>query len=519
MNKAFNLLDEPWLPVQMEDGALRHCGLLELFSSADEIRTVAETAPPTLVALYRLLVVVVHRALAAQSPHWTNRQVAAYFRTGLPVDVMRAYLERWRERFYLFHPDTPFMQVTALADIAETRDKLKPWTQIALDSVVGNAPTVFDHAVDSRPDAIPVSLALRHLLGFLQSTPGGLVKCIRDSDNAGAVSNTAVVLPQGRTVGQTLCLLLHPPTRIPDSDRPAWELPPPQLADLKAPARLATGPNDRYTRLTRAVLFDRDEEHPQHLKMLRFAAGLALAEDEQNPDPMASYRAGSVGMVRVSFVEGRAFWRDLGALLPDTSGVLARPAAVLAHAADVQEEAADATMAMMPVLVAGIASNQAKLLRWRVEQVALPPALLTDPARSSALRACLKEAEETFADLRRIAATMFAGAMPDPDHKDTRSRARDMVANGASTAAFFSRLERHLPILLATIGRTELDQAYRGWQEAQRAALTVAWAAACQELAPQPHALRAQARASDQFAALMSRLRPDPATSSEEPHQ
>src|SRR5690606_23639295 len=146
-----------------------------------------------------------------------------------------------------------FMQAAVLGELAETRDKMKPWTQISLASAKGNTPTVFDHAYDAAPSATSPGFALRALLGFLQFTPGGLVKTIRGSDNAGPLANTAAVLPLAESLEQTLCQALHP-ARSSQEDLPAWERPDVTIEDLKRDAGPASGPNDRYTRLSRAVL-------------------------------------------------------------------------------------------------------------------------------------------------------------------------------------------------------------------------------------------------------------------------
>lgn len=132
MTPHFNLLDEPWLPVCFADGRVCDVGLLELFERAGEINALAETAPPNLIAEYRLLLAITHRALTWGHGLWKDKDRARWYRDGLPQEVLRDYLEHWRERFWLFHPEQPFMQVAALACLEETRDKLKPWTQISL---------------------------------------------------------------------------------------------------------------------------------------------------------------------------------------------------------------------------------------------------------------------------------------------------------------------------------------------------------------------------------------------------
>lgn len=501
MSKSFNLLDTPWVPVRYLDGHTADVGLKALFADADRIAALAETEPPSLITLYRLLLAITHRAFALRFERWGSKDLARCYREGLPLDAIDAYLERWREHFWLFHPEHPFMQVPALAQAEATRDKIKPWTQIALAAANGSAPVLFDHSLDTRTTSLPAAPALRKLLGFLQFTPGGLVKVLRDSDKAGPLADTAAVLPQARTLAQTLCLALHPAGH--DDDPPAWEKPAPTIADLLAPPTPVSGPNDRYTRLTRAVLLI--PEGDGSVARIHFAAGLAIADDDNAPDPLASYRAGSNGLVRLSFTEGRAVWRDLATLLPDASGRQAQPAAVLNWAGALSSRL-DPDGSELPTLVAGLASNQAKLLRWRAERLLLPTALLTDADAAGQLRDLMRAAEALFADLRGLATAMIADTMPDSGHKDTRSHARSMVDNGAAAASFFSSLERALPRLLALSAGRQFDTAQRHWNGAQQEAARLAWSAVGKQLGDSVAALRARARAEPRLQALLRPL-------------
>ncbi|WP_288407439.1 type I-E CRISPR-associated protein Cse1/CasA [uncultured Herbaspirillum sp.] len=504
--KSYNLLDEPWLPVRYTDGQVREIGLRQVFADAGRITALAETAPPNLIALYRLLLAVTHRALTQQLGSWTVKDMVRYYREGLPVEAIHAYLERWRERFYVFHPDWPFMQVALLATAEETSSKSKSWTQIALDSSNGNAPVLFDHAVDTRPSSMSVARLVCQMLGFLQYTPGGLVKTLRDSDKAGALANTAAVLPLGQTLSQTLCLALHPAKADSAGDLPAWEKAQPEMAALRGEPTLASGPNDRYTRLSRAILFLADDESGRTVSQLRFAAGLALADDEHTPDTMASYRAGSVGMVRLGFSEGRAIWRDLPSLVPDASGKHALPAAVLGYANALLEKLGSDDP-WLNVMVLGLASDQAKLLRWRVDCFELPQRLLAQPDAAELLRGYLRESEELYASIRKTASLMLAKAMPDPDHKDTRSRARTIFDNGPTAAAYFSTLERRLPVLLESLATDQVGQADRYWQSSRLEAAEMAWSTVCRQLGDSARALRARAQAEPFYLGLIQSLR------------
>lgn len=525
--KAFNLLEALWMQVRLADGRTQALGLLEVFRRSNEITALAETAPPSLVAQYRLLLVILHRALSRAQPQgWKEKDRARWYRQGLPVDAVCDYLEHWRERFWLFHPHNPFMQVAALAAAEETRDKYKPWTQIALASANGNTPVVFDHACDSAPSATDPALALNALLGFLQFTPGGLVKVLRDSDKAGALANTAAVLPMGDTLARTLLLCLHPWRA--EEDLPAWERAAPTLPELRGAPVLATGPNDRYTRQSRAVLLQREADG--RVCRLRFAAGLALEEDSNAPDPMASFRAGSNGnLVRVSFIEGRALWRDLPALAPNPKRT-SLPAAVLSRAAALHD-ALDSDSVYQPLLVAGLASDQAKLLRWRSERIILPLALLEDAGRAMYLRELVAKAETLFSDIRVLATYMLAESMSD--YEDTRkrsyrkneggqsitwnpealNRARSLLEAGPFASSYFASAERLLPEVLQQLGNGQFESATRVWNQALRSSAATAWHTVVQGMGWSAIALRADARYLPRFHALLNKQLPKPKSS------
>ncbi|UXH76793.1 type I-E CRISPR-associated protein Cse1/CasA [Roseateles amylovorans] len=510
MTSHYNLLDEPWLPVRFADATVRSVGLIGAIRHSKDITALAETAPPSLIAQYRLLLAIVHRALVRSRANWKDADRVTWFQHGLPIEEISAYLESLRDRFWLFDESHPFMQVAALAVADETREKRKPWTQISLASANGNAPVVFDHAVDAMPVAIDRAQAITHLLGYLQFTPGGLVKTLRDADKAGALVNTAAVLPVGETLAKTLCLALHPAPLPgqPTEDLPAWERPPLTLAELRGEPVLATGPNDRYTRQSRAVLLEAEPDGS--VRWLRFAAGWALGEDPQKPDPMACYRAGSLGLVRVGFNEGRAVWRDLPALVPMPQGEATKgyqAAAVVDWAAGLRRMIADDRV-HQPLLVAGLASDQAKLLRWRLEQVVLPQELLVLPDRAQELQVGVALAEELHRQLRYLASDLVAATLPDPSSKDTRNRARSMVDVGPLSTTFFAAAERDLPALMALIAKDDSDGADALWQGALRDAARLAWDRVIAVLGNSVVALRAEARIGYRLSALLRQQLP-----------
>jgi CRISPR system Cascade subunit CasA len=504
MNESFSLLDERWLPVCMTNGSLCEVSLLELFERVRQIGALAETSPASLIALYRMLLAITHRALSRLPNGWRDPDRADWYRQGLPQEELRGYLEQWRHRFWVFHPAYPFMQVAALATAEETRDNLKPWTQVSLANVNGEDPVVFDHSFDAAPRRIDPGLAIRSLLGFLQFTPGKLVRVVRCSDKAGPLADSAASVPTGNTLNETLCLGLHPCCHGDERDLPSWEKPSPSLDGLRADPSLSTGENDRYTRLSRAVLLRRDDDGG--VQWVYFAAGMAMAEDVNAPDPMVSYRAGADKLIRLSFRDGRAFWRDLPALVPDAEGKAAQPAAVLGWAANLKrmlgEEHAD-----QAILVAGVSSHQAKILRWRVEQIALPVPLLAVASLAGELREEVRRAEQTYAKLRTLAVRMLAAIMPDPKHRDTIAEAKATLDKGPAAATFFAAIEPALPRLLGLIAAMRLEDAHALWSEALSEAAWTTWDLVRHGCGQSPSALCAEARVYPDLRALLSSLR------------
>ncbi len=385
------------------------------------------------------------------------------------------------------------------------RDKQKVCTQIAIEKPSPSEPAVFDHTIETQPASLPTAVVLRNLLGYLQFVPGKLVQSIKVSDKAGALANTAAVLPVGSNLSRTLLLALHPHDRQRGDDLPAWERNAPTLDALRAEPTLADGPNDRYTRLARAVLL-LPNGGPTFVRYIRFGAGLALGEDPHAPDPMACFRISRHGRpARVSYSEGRSIWRDLPSLVPDPTRSKDIPAATLTWAANLYSALGNCD-APVQILTAGLASDQAKLLRWRTERIELPEALLVQPDAADFLRLQVRFSEEVFSTLRGLYVGMIAQTMLDPRHKDTRARAKDMLAHGPAAAVFFSTAERALPTLMQRIVTGEIYAADREWRSVLADAAKRSWAAVREGLGDSPAVLRADARTWPRFAALLNAL-------------
>ena len=145
-------------------------------------------------------------------------------------------------------------------------------------------------------------------------------------------------------------------------------------------------------------------------------------------------------------------------------------------------------------MVAGLCSDQAKLLRWRAEQLLLPTTLIIDADKARSLRELVEKAEALFGGIRILATALLAETLPDSSSKDTRNRARDMLDKGPLTASYFSAAERNLPHIMAMIADEQFEQASAFWNVVLRDSALRAWEQVRKGLGQSARALRADAK-------------------------
>ena len=131
MDKEFCLLDEPWIKVLDEQNVTREVSLIDIFTNAHRYKRLAGETVTQDAAILRLLLAVAitvfyrYRAdgcedcvLEYDDPEEEilNRWSEYWDSGAFNANVFQEYLETYRERFYLFHPETPFWQVADLED-------------------------------------------------------------------------------------------------------------------------------------------------------------------------------------------------------------------------------------------------------------------------------------------------------------------------------------------------------------------------------------------------------------------
>ena len=422
----YNLIDEPWIPLRLLTGERVEWGIRDTLVRAAEVAVIEDPSPLVVASLHRLLLAVLYRAL--EGPTDIN-QAKGWFRSGIPVEKVEAYLERWRDRFWLFDERYPFAQIPTF----EPRI-WRAWTALAAEHNADNAKVLFDHIDVEIPGVATEGATARWLLAT-QTFSVSAGKSELSHTGTAPSATAAMVLPLGRNLHDTLLLALVPQNReILASDLPLWERPPESLDSLKSGAeRAIVGYADRYTWRTRSVRLQ--AHNTGGIEKLAFASGVDNASMD-SLDPMLGYRIDDKkGCLPIQF-RARGLWRDFDSLLPDNEKLAP---AVIEHAAALTRTQRERFP--QSVMVLGQANNKAKIEYWRMERYTLPQALLGDRSIRTEIRQLLSDAEDAQTALWRAcksyARDILSRGEREPDGKDISKFVEQMPA----TLWYWSQLE------------------------------------------------------------------------------
>ncbi|MCS6803448.1 MAG: type I-E CRISPR-associated protein Cse1/CasA, partial [Dehalococcoidia bacterium] len=244
----FSLLDEGWIPVMRNDGTTVEVGLREALLDAPTFRGLACSNPLEQVVLIRLLVAILLRCVGPpDAASWGSLREAGRF----DPTAVGGYLDRWADRFDLFHPERPFLQTPGLPS-----KYFFPITKLRF--VMTRNPTLFDHTHDDLNIALTPAEATLAMLVIQQFDLGGTTGGPA-SENKAKESNltkAAIVTMQGSNLFETLLLNLprynphSQPEFDPGRDLPAWERDEP----VRPASRKPDGPADYLTWQSRRVL-------------------------------------------------------------------------------------------------------------------------------------------------------------------------------------------------------------------------------------------------------------------------
>ena len=482
---TFSLLTEPWIPLIAKDGVLVLGSLEDALLHPAKWRGIS-TNPIEVLALYRLLLAICHRGIGPGYPEDRSDLLDDW-----PSKRLEDYFERWAERFDLFHPKHPFLQVTGLA---EAGLKPIPWTRLAPDRSSGAERLLWDRSQDAYPEVITPAQAAVVLVAHLQFTPGGLVRALRHSGGQGMACGSLLTMPTGNTLQETLALSLVPQnTDEHQQDLARWEKLPPTIKVLKSnpeTTTVPTGPADRYTWLSRAVWLQPGDT----ITHLFYGTGLRPA-DSPALDPMVAMVSGKKGPFPLKLSESRAMWRDFHALTGDKDKGSQTPDTVNTA---VEIRADRGNDDPIPLLAGGLLPDQAKIVLWRLEERFVSPKLLTaqGDAAGTANRA-LELAESTGRLLQKALFSLCSAWLQNGGERSAATAdVGNLLKSTQGMAHYWAELETEFWKLVDDLGQgVDGHQVLAAWKATLRQVVKQVWDRSRNALGSDGRALAAAGRA------------------------
>lgn len=424
---AYSLLTERWIDVRAADNsALSSIGLRELLLNARQYERIEAPSPPITIAIYRLCLAILHRALSGPQ---NLEQSAEWFQNGFPTDLLENYLQTHAEYFDLFHPTKPFMQDWRLP--TESHDY--HWSLIANEDGSYNTTTLYglktrikdtisndkarEFAASQILGSATPQATVQHLLQHLTFALGGRSTGTNEPQADSPAASAALVLAEGHNLHETFCLNLLPYTDSGKTDLPPWEWMQHQPEARFKGKHAIQGYADRYTWLARGVRLQPDEMG--QVTWLAYGGGIQPIKEAQGLylEPMAAYQADSEGGLRpLRFDPDKLFWRDFMALLPSGD----KAPLTVSHAASllskVRQQEPSPTLSRrerakqngrsyqqaLPISVYGLSRKQQKIELYRQEHFTLSEAVVSDPKLyTNAIKTALEDAEAGAIALRR----------------------------------------------------------------------------------------------------------------------
>jgi CRISPR system Cascade subunit CasA len=334
MEKEFNLLHEPWIRALDAAGTARETSLIGALRDAHELRRIAGELDAQDVAVLRLLLAVLYAVfsevdengdfspLNAQdgqnaAQHALNRWRALWERGSFPMEPIEEYLRHYEERFWLFHPNTPFYQVAGLT-VGTSYTAAKLFGDL---SESGNKPRLFAVRSGIGKNSMSYAEAARWLI-YLNAFDDNSAKPTRGGEKKisvgmGYLGKLGLVFATGNNLFETLMLNLILEPR--SGDGASWEKPTCGLERREIPIPETYA--ELFTLQSRRILLKRENGRVTGFILL---GGDKFETDNAFIEPMTLWRKDAKNAADVykprRHSPAKSFWRDFAALTAKNDG-------------------------------------------------------------------------------------------------------------------------------------------------------------------------------------------------------
>lgn len=443
---TFNILTDPWLPVQTRDRGLQEMGLLHVLEQAHNLDSLVDPAPPIQLGLYRFLIAFLMDALVLRE----LEDLTAILEQGrFDLAEITRYVDReGTQRFDLFDDLHPFLQ-------SRGKDPKEPKSvaQLFFHLPSGNNVMHFHHMREDQ-HAIAPAVCARALCaiapfmieggpGFspsINGTPPWYVLIRRESLFQTLLLNTYLATDIGLRQGGVAPWRSNQPV-VPKQELPCrtlmegltWR--PRYVRLLPGEGGTCTYSGRPSSILVRKVFFDR---------------GFKFVGTNWT-DPQVAYRTTDKGRLSLRPQEDRQLWRDTGPLLllreGDYTGKkgrvrFSRPA-VIDQLRQFQAPGFRDGPGWEVFEVYGVRADQAKIFEWQYDRLALPQGVGENPLAGSQVQQAIETADQVASCLREAVKQAYPNHRKGDRKKkgDGNTIALDRLIRRAQSR-YWSMLER-----------------------------------------------------------------------------
>ncbi|MDR0483579.1 MAG: type I-E CRISPR-associated protein Cse1/CasA [Cellulomonadaceae bacterium] len=481
----FNLVDEPWIPVLDAGGTTREVSLRQVFHQSGDLVTLTGELPTQSVAILRVLLAVLHRAVQGPRDIDEWREVRDHWEDTL--EDCDQYLDEWHDRFWMQHSVHPFMQVPGLHT---AKDEVFALSRILSDG--SGSSSFMSTRLNENLTTLSWSEAARWLIHVhaydVSGIHSGAVGDPRVRGGKGYAIGTGwagqlgVVYLQGSTLRETLILNLIAPSFVEinshgDGDSPVWErealseLPEGWISNAGANQhyRQPTGPVDLYTWPSRRIrLFGNSSVVTG---VINAQGDKATPQNRHVLEPMTSWRysepqtkkLGTATYMPLTHQPERSLWRGVNSLLPNSShkvqssGPALRLPPALTKWASLISSHSEAPMVCYQSVGISYGTQESVIEEIWLDSLEIPSAILTNERLSGTVIEAVDIAQKAVAALGNLAqnVALASGGSGDDDSPRTEANSRGY----AMLDIAFREWVRHL-----TDANSESDQRIH-WQE------------------------------------------------------
>ena len=268
----FNLLQERWVRVRTQDCTVQEVSLTDALLHAHAYVDLAGEMPTQDAAMLRLQLAVLHTVFSRvdgngvpapfEEPRDALQRWSELWQLGhFPEQPIRDYLDKWQDRFWLFHPERPFWQVPE-AKIGS------PFGAKKLNGEVfesENKTSLFSACAGTGKESMDYPQAARWLVSLNNYDDAAAKKKAKDrplpSMGPGWLGRIGVIYVKGSNLFETLMrnlMFLQDGGELWEPDVPCWE-----LEDARSGERTEVACPDNFAELMttqfRRILLERKE--------------------------------------------------------------------------------------------------------------------------------------------------------------------------------------------------------------------------------------------------------------------